>query len=41
MPVTGTSKPERLKACARGLDVTLSREEWYSLFAAAHGATMP
>jgi predicted oxidoreductase len=41
MPVTGTSKPERLKACARGLDVTLSREEWYSLFAAARGATMP
>jgi len=41
MPVLGTSKPERLRACAKALDVTLSREEWYSLFAAARGATMP
>lgn len=40
-PVLGTSKPERLRACARALDVTLSREEWYSLFAAARGAPMP
>ena len=40
-PVTGTSKPERLRACAKALEVTLSREEWYSLFAAARGATMP
>jgi predicted oxidoreductase len=41
MPVTGTSKPERLRACGKALDVTLSREEWYSLFAAARGASMP
>jgi len=41
VPVLGTSKPERLRACAKALDVTLSREEWYSLFGAARGATMP
>jgi len=40
-PVLGTSKPERLRACAKALDVTLSREEWYSLFAAARGKAMP
>ena len=41
MPVLGTARPERLRACAKALDVTLSREEWYSLFAAARGSPMP
>jgi len=40
-PVLGTSKPERLRACAQALDVELSHEEWYSLFAAARGKPMP
>ena len=40
-PVLGTSKPERLRACARSLEVELSHEEWYSLFAAARGRPMP
>lgn len=40
-PVLGTSKPERLRACAKALDVELSREEWYSLFGAARGKRMP
>ena len=40
-PVLGTSKPERLRACVRALDVELSREEWYSLFAAGRGKPMP
>jgi predicted oxidoreductase len=40
-PVLGTTRPERLRACAKALDVSLSREEWYSLFAAARGAPMP
>jgi predicted oxidoreductase len=40
-PVLGTSRPDRLRACARALSVSLSREEWYSLFAAARGAPMP
>lgn len=40
-PVLGTSKPDRLRACAQALDVELSREEWYSLFAAGRGRPMP
>lgn len=40
-PVLGTSRPDRLRACARAVSVSLSREEWYSLFAAARGAPMP
>jgi predicted oxidoreductase len=41
VPVLGTSKPERLAACAQSLDVTLSREEWYRLFETARGRPMP
>jgi predicted oxidoreductase len=40
-PVLGTTRPERLRACAQALRVTLSREEWYALFEAARGAPMP
>jgi len=40
-PVLGTTRPDRLRACAKALSVSLSREEWYSLFAAARGAPMP
>jgi predicted oxidoreductase len=41
VPVLGTTRPERLAACARAFEVSLSREEWYSLFAAARGKPMP
>ncbi|HMD90071.1 MAG TPA: aldo/keto reductase [Anaerolineaceae bacterium] len=41
IPVTGTTRPERLSACAKSLEVELSREEWYSLFASARGHEMP
>jgi len=40
-PVLGTAKPERLRACAKALDVSLTREQWYALFAAARGMQMP
>ena len=40
-PVLGTTRPDRLRACAKALSVSLSRDEWYSLFAAARGASMP
>ncbi len=40
-PVLGTSRPDRLRACAEATRVTLSREEWYALFAAARSAPMP
>ncbi|HUX19702.1 MAG TPA: aldo/keto reductase [Spirochaetia bacterium] len=39
-PVIGTTNPERIKACAAADSVDLSREEWYSLFAAGRGADM-
>ncbi len=40
-PVLGTRRPDRLRACAEATRVTLTREEWTSLFAAARGAEMP
>jgi predicted oxidoreductase len=40
-PVLGTTRPARLRACVDGLSVTLSREDWYSLFEAARGDSMP
>ena len=33
--VLGTTRPQRVRECAAGSDVTLTREEWYSLFRAA------
>jgi predicted oxidoreductase len=40
-PVLGTTRPDRLRACAKTVSISLSRDEWYSLFAAARGAPMP
>lgn len=40
-PVTGTTRPDRLAACAKSLEVNLSREEWYRLFETARGKPMP
>lgn len=40
-PVLGTTRPERLRACARGLEVRLEREEWTSLWVAARGGPLP
>ena len=41
VPVLGTTRPDRLRACARALEVNLTREEWYALFEAARGQSMP
>jgi predicted oxidoreductase len=40
-PVLGTTRPDRLRACAEATRINLSREEWYALFAAARGGPMP
>ena len=40
-PVLGTIQPARLRACARAVEVQLSRVEWYELFEAARGERMP
>ena len=41
MPVLGTSRGDRLRACAESVKVKLTRDEWYRLFEAARGAKMP
>lgn len=41
VPVLGTIRPERLRACARALDFQMTREEWYALFEAVRGQSMP
>jgi predicted oxidoreductase len=38
-PVLGTTRPDRLRSCVKSLSVSLSRDEWYSLFATAWGAS--
>ena len=40
-PVMGTSRSDRLRACAQSTQVVLSREEWYRLFESARGCAMP
>ncbi|MBA3930140.1 MAG: aldo/keto reductase [Xanthomonas sp.] len=40
-PIVGTTDPVRLAACCAADGVTLSREEWYALFAAARGTRVP
>jgi predicted oxidoreductase len=39
--VIGTTIPERMRAVVDGLDVTLTREEWYALFTAGRGYPIP
>lgn len=41
MPVLGTHRGDRLRACAESLKVVLTRDEWYSLLETARGARMP
>lgn len=40
-PVLGTSRGDRLRACAESVKVKLSRDEWYRLFETARGKSMP
>ncbi|WP_284638617.1 aldo/keto reductase [Paenibacillus silviterrae] len=40
-PVIGTTSPERIRACAAAMDITLTREEWYSLYVTSRGKKMP
>ena len=41
VPVTGTTQPDRLKACLAARELTLSREHWYGLLIAALGRPLP
>ena len=40
-PVLGTSRSDRLRACAQSTQVVLAREEWFQLFESARGSAMP
>ncbi len=40
-PVIGTVNPERIRACAEAARITLSREEWYSLYVSSRGTELP
>lgn len=40
-PVIGTGHPDRIRACAEGEALTMSREEWYKLWLAGRGARLP
>jgi predicted oxidoreductase len=40
-PIIGTTQAERVRASAEADAVTLSREEWYALLAAARGKNVP
>ncbi|MCS6774926.1 MAG: aldo/keto reductase [Chloroherpetonaceae bacterium] len=41
MPVIGTIRPERIREAATADSVTLSRQEWYTIYVAARGERMP
>jgi predicted oxidoreductase len=40
-PIIGTTKPERIVASCQADEVTLTREEWYTLFTAGRGEPLP
>lgn len=40
-PVIGTTNPDRIAACARATEVTLSREHWYQLLETVRGEEIP
>lgn len=40
-PILGTTRPERVRDAAPADAITLSREEWYALLAAARGQKVP
>ncbi|WCF10467.1 aldo/keto reductase [Paenibacillus thiaminolyticus] len=40
-PVIGTANPERIRACGEALNITLTREEWYTLYVSSRGRALP
>lgn len=41
IPITGTSKIERIQAAVKALDITLSYDHWYHILAASRGFDVP
>lgn len=40
-PVIGTTRPERIRACAQAMGMHLSREHWYQLYVSSRGRRLP
>ncbi|MFF2479794.1 aldo/keto reductase family oxidoreductase [Paenibacillus sp. NPDC058071] len=40
-PILGTTRPERIQKCGEAMKITLTREEWYSLFVSSRGRRLP
>lgn len=40
-PIIGTTKIDRIKACAQSSSINISREDWYSLYVSARGDELP
>ncbi|MDU5142819.1 MAG: aldo/keto reductase [Paenibacillus dendritiformis] len=40
-PVIGTANPERIRACGEAANLTLTREEWYTLYVSSRGRALP
>ena len=41
LPIIGTNKIERIRSATRSVDLTLMREDWYALWEAAQGRSIP
>ncbi|MCG8592246.1 MAG: aldo/keto reductase [Proteobacteria bacterium] len=41
VPIVGSQRPERIRECARAVEITLSRSEWYAVVEAAQGEALP
>ncbi|WP_053376568.1 aldo/keto reductase [Paenibacillus sp. FJAT-27812] len=40
-PILGTTRPDRIQKCGEAMKLTLTREEWYSLFVSSRGRRLP
>lgn len=40
-PIIGTTDLSRIQACTEAVDVTLSRDEWYTLYVSSRGVSLP
>ncbi|WP_448218363.1 aldo/keto reductase [Endozoicomonas sp. 2B-B] len=40
-PVIGTTDKDRIRACSQAMEVHLSREDWYKLYIASRGQSLP
>lgn len=41
IPIVGSCRPDHIRDAASAADVSLSREDWYRLYTAARGASLP